>query len=344
MLRSAPLTLIIPSFNRAGLIIETIQNALNQTVPFAEIIVVDDASTDSTLNDLRQFGDEITVIASSKIGVQRARNRGVSAAKTPYVTLCDSDDLLMPDYVERISAWLEGHGECDTVHSNFCTFNENKVDKDKFSAAPPGYFEGSIKNGDFLSEIPDLYGKTVLFQPLFSSGVTIKKSFYESLGGYDPSFNGVGSEDWEYTLRAVQNGKTSVCLLPLVHIRRHSGNDSTNQIRMLLGEVTVMEHALQHHTAAKNYVQRIESSINTRRIEAFELAFGLKQFDTALSILPSISKTPDRLKFRIKVVLTQLIGLRNIATPASVGKGMGAVRSNSSAISQVSESHEGRAI
>lgn len=334
---SVSLSLVIPSFNRADLIVETIRSALDQTYPFAEIIIVDDASTDSTITDLLQFGDKITVIASSKIGVQRARNKGVSVAKTSYVTLCDSDDLLLPDYVEKISQWLLAHSECDSVYCNFCTFDEKKIDKDKFSAAPSGYFDGSLKEGEFLSEIPELYGKTVLFQPLFSSGVTIRKSFYESLGGYDPSFNGIGSEDWEYTLRAVQDGKTSVCLSPLVRIRRHSGNDSNNQIRMLLGEVSVMEHALRNHKEATNYRQSIRYSINKRRIEAFELAFGMKQYDKAASILASITEKTGNFKFHVKVMLAQLIGSKRFGNSANIKEGISAVPVNNSAIGPVRE-------
>lgn len=337
MSHTVTLTLVIPSFNRADLIVETIKSALDQTHPFAEIIIVDDASTDSTLTELLQFGGKITVIASSKIGVQRARNKGVSAAKTPYVTLCDSDDLLLPDYVEKISTWLLAHAECDSVYSNFCTFDEKKIDNDKFSSAPSGYFDGSLEEGEFLSEIPKIYGKTVLFQPLFSSGVTVRKSFYESLGGYDPSFNGIGSEDWEYTLRAVQNGKTSVCLSPLVRIRRHSGNDSNNQIRMLLGEVSVMEHALRNHKEAKNYSESIRYSINKRRVEAFELAFGTKQYDKAASILVSITEKPGNFKFRVKVMLVQLVGSKRFGITANSKEEISAVPVNNSAMGPVGE-------
>lgn len=308
------ITLVIPSFNRADLIVETIESALNQTRPFAEIIVVDDASTDNTLDRLRQFEGRISVIASEKVGVQSARNKGVDAATTQYVTLCDSDDLLAPNFVDVVSSWLAQNAKCDSLYSNFVTFNDTSTDPDKFSMAPKGFFEGSVQNGNFLSDIPDLYGKTVAFQPLFSSGVTIKKIFYESIGGYNQAFNGVGSEDWEYTLRAIQAGKTSICTLPLVKIRRHSGNDSFNKIRMSLGEVTVLEHALKYHEAAIKYSKIIEDSINKRRIQAFEVAFGLKQYDTAILILPSIAKSPRNIKFRIKIFFTRIIRLKRLGT------------------------------
>ncbi|WP_194712513.1 glycosyltransferase family 2 protein [Noviherbaspirillum soli] len=60
---------------------ETIQSALDQTRPFHEIIVVDDCSTDDTLAVLASFGDWLTVIASDKVDVQVARNKGMAAAR-----------------------------------------------------------------------------------------------------------------------------------------------------------------------------------------------------------------------------------------------------------------------
>lgn len=312
MISNATITLVIPSHNRADLISETIRSALNQTHPFAQIIVVDDASTDATLEVLRHFGSRITVIRSEKVGVQIARNKGVKAASTPYITLCDSDDLLNPDFVETKERWLRQAPECDSIYSNFVTFNKDTTDPDKFSGAPSGFFEGAIRDGNFISRIPDLYKKTVAFQPLFSSGVTIKKSFYEKIGGYNPAFNGIGSEDWEYTLRAVDEGDTSLCSRPLVKIRRHGGNDSANAVRQLLGEVTVLEHAANCHKSGKIYSVALFNGINSRRIQAFELAFGTKRYDIAMALLPMIRTKPRAIKFYIKAIIIYSLRLKRI--------------------------------
>ena len=180
MVSNLDITLVIPSHNRAKLILETIGSALNQTSGFAKIIVVDDASTDDTLFQLKQFNEQILVIPSEKVGVQAARNIGVEAATTEYVALCDSDDLLEPNFVETVSKWLAEHKDCDSIYSNFVTFDNATISPNKFSAAPPSFFRGSVREGNFCTNIPNLYTKTVNFQPLFSSGVAIKKSFYNN--------------------------------------------------------------------------------------------------------------------------------------------------------------------
>lgn len=306
----ASITLIIPSFNRAELIVETIRSALNQTRSFAEIIVVDDASTDSTLQVLKQFNEKITVIASKKVGVQAARNKGVMAASTPYITLCDSDDLLEPQYVEILENWLDRSPDCDSVYSNFVTFRKDVTGSHKFSDAPPSFFEGATADGIFLSRIPNLYEKTAGFQPLFSSGVTIKKTFYQKIGGYNPIFNGIGAEDWEYTLRAIETGKTTVCMRPLVRIRRHTGNDSADTVRQLLGEVVVLEHAISYHKSGALHKKSFLEQIDLRRIQAFELAFGTKRFDIAKEILPKIKRRPVNLKFCIKSLIISGLSMK----------------------------------
>jgi glycosyltransferase involved in cell wall biosynthesis len=297
------LSLVIPSYNRADLIGETIQSALDQTHGFAEIIVVDDASTDDTLARLKQFGTRITVIASSKVGVQEARNIGVSAARTPYVTLCDSDDILQPTYVEIIGSWLDKQQDCDAVYTNHQVFQGDVTGVPTFSRAPDGFFSSAVQDGSFRTSVPDLYRKTLAFQPLLASGVTLKTSFYNAIGGFDKSFNGVPSEDWEFTLRVLHGGNVALCDDPLTLIRRHNGNESKNNLRQRLGEIVVMEHAIAHHNCSVHYHPAFVETINRHRLWAFEEAFGTKKLRLAAAIFPLLVDRPRSLKFFVKAML-----------------------------------------
>jgi glycosyltransferase involved in cell wall biosynthesis len=78
---TAPITLVIPAYNRSQLITETLNSALNQSLRFQEIIVVDDGSTDDTPDTLAKFGDRITVVRTPNQGVQVARNIGIERAR-----------------------------------------------------------------------------------------------------------------------------------------------------------------------------------------------------------------------------------------------------------------------
>jgi glycosyltransferase involved in cell wall biosynthesis len=303
------LSLVIPSYNRAALIGATIESACNQHLPFLEIIVVDDGSTDHTAEVLARFAGKIRVLKLANGGVQNARNAGVAAASGDYVVLCDSDDLLEPDYVETISTWLAAHPGYDAVYSNFVTFDERGVHADKFSLAPAGFFEGAGQTDGFWHDIPDLYLRTLSYQPLFPSGSVIHKAFYQRIGGYDVRFNGVGGEDWEFTLRLIGQGRLALCATPLVRIRKHGANDSADNIRTVSGCVHILEFVLNEHPFSKPYRDAILRSIDERRLDVFNGAFARGTFDVATDMLSRMRSRPQDRKFRLKATITAMPGL-----------------------------------
>lgn len=119
---SVTISLVIPTYNRAHLITETVRSALNQTRAFSEIIVVDDGSQDNTAEVVAPYADRIKFIRTDNAGVQAARNTGVEAASSAYVTFCDSDDLLDPDFVETIGDWLTIGPAVELVYTNLVKF------------------------------------------------------------------------------------------------------------------------------------------------------------------------------------------------------------------------------
>ncbi|MCB1122444.1 MAG: glycosyltransferase [Verrucomicrobiae bacterium] len=100
---------IIPNYNRATLVKETIDNMLQQTWEDHEIIVVDDGSTDNSVEILKAYGDRIKVICQKNQGVGAARNNGLEVANGEYIQFMDSDDLAGPRKVENQVIALEDH-------------------------------------------------------------------------------------------------------------------------------------------------------------------------------------------------------------------------------------------
>lgn len=297
---SRGISLIIPVYNREDLIGETIDCALKQNQSFSEIIVVNDGSSDGTGKILKEFSKYIRVIHTSNQGVQAARNTGVAASKTNLVALCDSDDLLLPSYVETIYPWLEKRKEIDILYCNFLNFTDKKFTADKFSLAPKFFFAEAEKENEFLFNIPDLYKRSLNFQPFFSTGVAFRKSFYMRIGGYDTRFNRVGAEDWEFTLRAILAGNVAACTTPLCHIRRHLGNDSHNALKMSLGESEILEFSLLNHDGAEPFKKEVLETIDRRRLNAFNSAFAAGQFPLAKAIQKKFYKAPAEFKYWLK--------------------------------------------
>jgi glycosyltransferase involved in cell wall biosynthesis len=281
---SVPVSLIIPTYNRGLLISETIDSALSQSIKFHEIIVVDDGSTDETVHVLQKYQKLIRYIKTKNQGVQAARNLGINEARCELISLCDSDDLLEVDYLASTAPWMLNTEEQDILFSNFCTFREGLIDFDKLSKAPFDFIEGARREGSIAFDIPNLYARSVQYQPLFTSGMMVRKKFIEINGGYDAALNGVGSEDWDFTLRAINTGKVAFCIKPLVRVRKHLSNDSGDNIKMLLGEIRILESALRNPEAAKVAADLIKKSIVQRRENAFNEAYARGLFELVLCL------------------------------------------------------------
>ena len=91
------ISVVVPTYNRASLIGETIESILSQSYPPAEVIVVDDGSTDATESTIRSFPSTVKYYRIENSRTPAARNFGVSQAASPWIAFCDHDDLWTRD-------------------------------------------------------------------------------------------------------------------------------------------------------------------------------------------------------------------------------------------------------
>jgi glycosyltransferase involved in cell wall biosynthesis len=95
------ISVIVPCYNCEAYVAETINSILNQTVKVNEIIVINDGSTDKSLEVLKTFGDKIVLISQENKGVCKTLNFGIRQSKSNYIAFLDSDDLWVPDKIEN---------------------------------------------------------------------------------------------------------------------------------------------------------------------------------------------------------------------------------------------------
>ena len=300
-----PISLVIPTYNRCDLIEESIAAALNQQEPFAEIIVVDDGSTDDTVQRLSTFGDRITLIRSGRGGVQNARNIGVAACKTAFVALCDSDDLLDAAFTRSLRRAIESSPATDIWYCNFTLLSGGTATSDKLALAPEGFLEGADRGEFFCVNIPALYERVLQYQPFFPTGSVFRKSFYDLIGGYDTSFRGVGSEDFEFLLRAISSGSLGYMTVPLAAVRKHEGNDSQDNLRSLLGEAQILEHSMKRHPGAAQFERSILESVDKRRRDAFDIAYARGDFSAVRDTASKLHHAPTDSNFIMKKVISR---------------------------------------
>jgi glycosyltransferase involved in cell wall biosynthesis len=120
--RRARVSIVMPTHNRAHLVGESIESALGQSLPPAEIIVVDDGSSDETPAILRSFGDRLIGLRQDKAGKSAALNRGIAAASGDFLLVLDDDDLLPPYALAAHVAALEAMPEAGFSYGRFARF------------------------------------------------------------------------------------------------------------------------------------------------------------------------------------------------------------------------------
>ena len=120
------ISVIIPCFNAAPFLRETVQSVLNQTCPPLEIIVVDDGSTDDSATIAKSFGPPVCVVCQTNQGESVARNRGIEEAKGDWVAFLDADDVWARNKLETQVVCCEDNSVV-CIHSGFYLFSEEGI-------------------------------------------------------------------------------------------------------------------------------------------------------------------------------------------------------------------------
>jgi glycosyltransferase involved in cell wall biosynthesis len=124
-LKAASVSVIIPSYNCAAYIEEAIESVLIQSLRPVEVIVVDDGSTDNTVEVMQPFLDHVEYLPQSNQGVSVARNVGLARAQCEYVAFLDADDAWYSEKLELQIEFLTAHPNVAAVFSDFATTGEN---------------------------------------------------------------------------------------------------------------------------------------------------------------------------------------------------------------------------
>jgi glycosyltransferase involved in cell wall biosynthesis len=171
------ISVVIPTYNNAALLGETLQGVSVQTLQEFELIVIDDGSTDDTAGVVQRFGGEVRYVQQKNQGPAAARNKGVSLAQGELIAFCDHDDVWNPAHLQMMVRCFEEHPAAAMCFG----------DAEYFGADVP---EGvrHIKPEVLRS----MSGQKVSLRRLWQcwvasmSVVAVRKSVFESLGGLHP--------------------------------------------------------------------------------------------------------------------------------------------------------------
>jgi len=177
-------SVVIPVFNKEKYIKRTINSVLSQTYQDFEIIIIDDGSTDDSLDKVREFQDSrIRIIQQENQGVSAARNRGIKEANHDWIAFLDADDEWLPRFLEEINNLKINFPECQVAGTGYFQVNNGEIQVNKISCRiNPGWagylnnFVASMAKGGPLSSSSFSASKQALYEVgLYPEGVTLSE-------------------------------------------------------------------------------------------------------------------------------------------------------------------------
>lgn len=213
---------IIPAYNAEGYIQEAIESVLSQTYKDIELIVVDDGSTDSTAEAVKNFSLKVEYMRHAKnMGPAAARNTGIRQAKGEYIAFLDADDVWMPTKIEEQIKLFESNKDLSLVYSNCYAINRS------------GRALGVLFNPVKLHR-GRVFEKLLLDSFITTSSVVIKKQVLNAIGMFDERF--LVSQDFDLYLRIAERYNINFVDRPLFKYRLNSDSLSSKKRRVMLEE------------------------------------------------------------------------------------------------------------
>jgi len=299
-------SVIIPSYNCEPYIAATLDSVLNQSFKDIELIVVDDGSTDRTVEIVSSYGAPVRLITQTNARVCAARNRGIREARGEFVCLMDHDDYWFPEKLARQLQEFESNPEIGVVYSSFINWHANG--QGQFPR--PGGFDVTVTPDDVDPEFSGwIYHLFLLDCWMLTSTAMFRSTVFKACGGFDEGLP--FSEDWELWFRISRQFKMSKLRRATTLYRQHhlQGNK-------IVREVDYRTVLLEQTARQWGYCSRDGRCVPRRQfldqLASYHLSFaaGHLQYGRRVTALRSLLKawwcSPQKLKYLAFVPLAAL--------------------------------------
>jgi glycosyltransferase involved in cell wall biosynthesis len=261
-------SVVVPAYNAQSTVASAVRSVLAQTRCDAEVIVVDDGSTDGTYAQLERLaGRRVRIARRPHGGIAAARNAGISLARGRYIAFLDSDDLLLPRYLELAGEVLERADRLGFAYTDAYAFDPVA------GLVGPRRMEG----GTPPTPPPDdceRFQLELLRRNFVYVSAIVPRSVLEALGGFDESLG--AAEDYELWLRIVRAGYMPVWI-PGRHAlyRVHDRQLSNDRLALREAERSILQALLAesvpsdaHRRALRRHLRNVERDLRILRGEA----------------------------------------------------------------------------
>lgn len=288
------ISVIVPAYNAEFTIASAIASVEQQTFSDFELIVINDGSTDRTLELLNTIKNpKLKIFSYANGGVSLARNRGIARAQGDFIAFLDTDDLWTPDKLELQLAALQQHPQAGVAYSWTCFMNEQGK---SYHADEPIFFEGNVYTqllmGNFLKS---------------GSNPLIRKQALESVGEFDPTLT--HGEDWELYLRLAAKWNFVVVPKTQIFYRLTSGSASSKIELMEKDTLGVIEKAFR---AAPEELQHLKNQ-SLAKLYQFLAHLYLTRIPGAAGAKQAAEKLQTAIRLNPRILLnkkTQVLALK----------------------------------
>lgn len=282
---SQPLiSVVIPNYNYAHYLPQTIESVLSQSYPRVEIIVVDDGSKDESTTIVEKYGERVRLVRQQNQGVAIARNRGVAEASGEFVAFLDADDLWLPTKLERQVERFQNEPDLGLVH---CGVEEIDESGAHLRTRLDG-LEGQVAT-DLL-----LFKRAVILGG--GSALMVAREVFKTIGGFDVRLS--TSADWDFFYRIAARHRVGFVREVLVRYRMHGAN--------MHGNIRLMEDDMMlAYSKAFSEVGSETRRLRRKAYGALHLTLAGsyfragRHFDFARHMLKSLWRTPENVVYAL---------------------------------------------
>jgi GT2 family glycosyltransferase len=285
-------TVAMPAYNAERTIAASIRSVLAQTRSDHELIVVDDGSTDATVEIASGFNDpRVRVLRQENQGPGAARNLAITEARGRYVSMLDSDDLWLPTYLETMGAALDADPRAGLAYTDAWVLDDRTRRIRKTTAMhyqdPP--LPPPAEPLEFLRLL-------VIRGNFVFTSATVRRTTLDAIGAFNMLLT--PSEDFELWLRIVAHGYRAVRVGPKLAVyRKRSGSLSTDELAIFRGEREAIRRVVDEYPVPDDI-----RAIARRRLRRLDARVG------GLAGDPGMAEMYQRLRakaVRVKIALVE---------------------------------------
>ena len=286
------ISVIIPTYNQAHYILESIRSVLNQTYPDFELIVVDDGSTDETPQSLALINDiRLQVIRQANKGLSAARNAGIKESTAPLITFLDSDDFFFPDKLAVLSKYLNNHPNIGLVSGG-----TQYIDQDGHQ------INQNIKSLENLT-----LSTLLVSNPVCVSAIMMRRSWIDQVGLFDETLK--ACEDWDLWQRLAYTGCQFASVEHIVVAYRYHVGQMTNESdRMRKATLTVIDKFFRQTGIPDEIIARKNSIYASALLKAAAYAYNANEHQKAQNdIIEAVRLNPNLADMGYKKLIARFV-------------------------------------